>query len=87
MLQWWLRVDPTASWGKLFTVIESPAVSSGDFDTVNQGDSYSYVQGQVISRYFSTQLFKMRVMKPGSGIARPFLMVGLTIFTRSYLYM
>ena len=27
MLKWWLRVDPTASWGKLFTVIESPAVS------------------------------------------------------------
>ena len=29
MLQWWLRVDPTASWEKLFTAIESPAVSSG----------------------------------------------------------
>ena len=28
MLKWWLQVDPTASWGKLFTVIESPAVSS-----------------------------------------------------------
>ena len=27
MLKWWLRVDPTASWEKLFTVIESPAVS------------------------------------------------------------
>ena len=27
MLKWWLRVDSTASWGKLFTVIESPAVS------------------------------------------------------------
>ena len=23
----WLRVDTTASWGKLFTIIESPAVS------------------------------------------------------------
>ena len=23
-------MDPTASWGKLFTVIESPAVSSGE---------------------------------------------------------
>ena len=30
MLKWWLRVDPTASWGKLFTVIESPAVSSDE---------------------------------------------------------
>ena len=28
MLKWWLGVDPTAAWGKLFTVIESPAVSS-----------------------------------------------------------
>ena len=36
MLQWWLRVDPTASWGKLFTVIESPAVSSGE--AVDKGD-------------------------------------------------
>ena len=26
MLEKWLEVDPTASWGKLFTVIESPAV-------------------------------------------------------------
>ena len=29
MLEKWLKVDPTASWGKLFTAIESPAVSSG----------------------------------------------------------
>ena len=36
MLKWWLRVDPTASWGKLFTVIESPAVSSGQ--AVDKGD-------------------------------------------------
>ena len=28
MLRKWLQVDITASWGKLFTVIESPAVSS-----------------------------------------------------------
>jgi len=28
MLREWLQVDTTASWGKLFTVIESPAVSS-----------------------------------------------------------
>ena len=27
MLNKWLQVDTTASWGKLFTVIESPAVS------------------------------------------------------------
>ena len=26
MLEKWLEMDPTASWGKLFTVIESPAV-------------------------------------------------------------
>ena len=36
MLKWWLRVDPTASWGKLFTVIESRAVSSGE--AVDKGD-------------------------------------------------
>ena len=36
MLKWWLRVDPTASWGKLFTVIESHAVSSGE--AVDKGD-------------------------------------------------
>ena len=36
MLQWWLRVDSTASWGKLFTVIESPAVSTGE--AVDKGD-------------------------------------------------
>ena len=30
MLQKWLEMDCTASWGKLFTVIESPAVSSGE---------------------------------------------------------
>ena len=29
MLEKWLEVDPTASWGKLLAVIESPAVSSG----------------------------------------------------------
>ena len=29
MLEKWLKVDPTASWEKLFTVIESLAVSSG----------------------------------------------------------
>ena len=27
MLEKWLETDATASWGKLFTVIESPAVS------------------------------------------------------------
>ena len=29
MLEMWLEMDRTASWGKLFTVIESPAVSTG----------------------------------------------------------
>jgi len=28
MFTWWLRANPSASWEKLFTVIESPAVSS-----------------------------------------------------------
>ena len=36
MLKWWLRVDSTASWGKLFTVIESLAVSSNE--AVDKGD-------------------------------------------------
>ena len=36
MLKEWLQVDPTASWGKLLTVIESPAVSSGQ--AVDKGD-------------------------------------------------
>ena len=38
MLKWWLRVDPTASWEKLFTVIESLAVSSGE--AVDKGTVY-----------------------------------------------
>ena len=37
MLKWWLCVDLTASWEKLFTVIESPAVSSGQV-AVDKGD-------------------------------------------------
>ena len=36
MLEKWLEVDPAASWGKLLTVIESPAVSSGQ--AVDKGD-------------------------------------------------
>ena len=36
MLKKWLEMDPTASWGKLFTVIESRAVSSGE--AVDKGD-------------------------------------------------
>ena len=36
MLKKWLEMDPTASWGKLFTVIESCAVSSGE--AVDKGD-------------------------------------------------
>ena len=36
MLEKWLEEDPTASWGKLFTVIESLALSSGE--AVNKGD-------------------------------------------------
>ena len=30
MLEKWLEMDPTASWRKLFTAIESLAVSSGE---------------------------------------------------------
>ena len=30
MLEKWVEEDPTASWGKLFDVIESPAVPNGD---------------------------------------------------------
>ena len=37
MLKWWLRVDTTASWEKLFTVIESPAVQSSG-QAVDKGD-------------------------------------------------
>ena len=36
MLEMWLEMDRTASWEKLFTVIESPAVSSGE--TIHKGD-------------------------------------------------
>ena len=36
MLEKWLEVDPTASWGKLLAVIESVAVSSGE--AVDEGD-------------------------------------------------
>lgn len=36
MLKIWLQVDPTATWGKLFDVIESPAVFSSQ--VVDQGD-------------------------------------------------
>ena len=36
MLEMWLEMDRTASWEKLFTVIESPAVSSDE--TIRKGD-------------------------------------------------
>ena len=35
MLKKWLQVDITASWEKLFTIIESPAVSSSE--AINKG--------------------------------------------------
>ena len=35
MLKRWLQVDTTASWSKLFTVIESPAVS---YSAPDKGD-------------------------------------------------
>ena len=33
MLEKWLDVDNTASWGKISVVIESPALSSGSVDS------------------------------------------------------
>ena len=36
MLKKWLQVDITASWEKLFTAIESPAMSIGE--VADQGD-------------------------------------------------
>ena len=48
MLEKWLEVDTTASWGKLFNVIESPAVScsacspdKGDYTFVYEFTVYS----------------------------------------------
>ena len=35
MLEKWLEMDPAASWGKLITVIESPAVSCSAPDKGN----------------------------------------------------
>ena len=40
MLEMWLEMDPTASWGKLFTVIESPAVSTGQASDKGGVDNY-----------------------------------------------
>ena len=37
MLELWLEIDPTVSWKKLSSVIESPAVSCGASD---KGDSF-----------------------------------------------
>ena len=39
MLERWLEVNPTASWEKLFAVIESSAVSSAD-----KGDQIVFMQ-------------------------------------------
>ena len=35
MLKQWIEMDTTASWSKLFTVIESPAIS---YSTADKGD-------------------------------------------------
>jgi len=46
MLEKWLEVDPTASWKKLFTVIESPAVSGGqavDLSRFKSNDQGVYI--------------------------------------------
>jgi len=40
VLEEWLEVDPSASWEKLFKVIESPAMSG--FQAPNEGDYYLY---------------------------------------------
>ena len=37
MLEKWLEVDPTASWRKMFTVIESPAISSAPMQEFDIG--------------------------------------------------
>ena len=46
MLENWLEMDPLASWEKLLTAIESPAVSSvssmSDIQAVNKGDLVLY---------------------------------------------
>ena len=46
MFEKWLEVDPTASWEKLFTAIESPAVSSGQLQADDKGE---YSLGTIIS--------------------------------------
>ena len=40
MLEKWLEMDPAASWGKIFTAIESPAVSccTGEIEAVDKGN-------------------------------------------------
>jgi len=48
MLKKWLEMDTTASWGKLFTAIESPAVSSAP----DKGD-YSFVYSYALCMYSS----------------------------------
>ena len=48
VLEKWLEMDPTASWGKLFTVIESPAVSSNAPD---KGDRFYVVASYLASSY------------------------------------
>ena len=45
MLKKWLEVDPTASWGTLFAVIESPAVSSGQ--VVDKGDFLLFLRSRL----------------------------------------
>ena len=52
MLEKWLEMDPTASWEKLFTVIESPAVSSGQAD--DKGDFVIDISMLVLGSFFTT---------------------------------
>ena len=43
MLEKWLEMDTTASWGKLLTVIESPAVSyTQPYSSHDKGEFYIY---------------------------------------------
>ena len=51
MLEKWLEVDTTASWGKLFTVIESSAVSvsSGEAVDDSKGRLGSYIMYLLIA--------------------------------------
>ena len=64
MLEKWLHVDTTASWSKLFTVIESPAVSCSAPDKGDYSFVYTFIyalRSMVVrvNDYVSTVLFSL----------------------------